>query len=69
MKTLGSLIGLLRRAWDGWVQLLGRLADWFLSPWLENVNPTEPDWAADADAARLAQAPLRARKLLHVTIL
>ena len=69
MKALRSLLALLRQAWDRWVLLLGRLADWFLSPWLENANPTGPDWAADADAARLAQTPLRARKLLHVTIL
>jgi adhesin transport system membrane fusion protein len=47
----------------------GRLIDWFLGPWLQPAQQVRLDWAADASSARLAQEPLRARKLLHVTLL
>ena len=47
----------------------GRVIDWFFAPWLQPIRSMPLDWAADAYAARLAQEPLRARKLLHVTLL
>jgi adhesin transport system membrane fusion protein len=61
----GRLVSLVH-----WIQREGgRLVDWFFEPWMRPVPTTAPDWAADAYAARLAQEPLRARKLLHVVIL
>ena len=45
------------------------MANWFLDPWLRPEQELPPGWTADATIARLAQEPLRARKLLHVTLL
>ena len=45
------------------------MVNWFLDPWLRPEQELPPGWTADATIARLAQEPLRARKLLHVTLL
>lgn len=61
--------GAARRLYDAIVRRGATLIDWFLGPWLQPVRQVPLDWAADASSARLAQEPLRARKLLHVTLL
>ena len=40
-----------------------------MDPWLRTEHALPAGWTADATIARLAQEPLRARKLLHVTLL
>ena len=58
-----------RSAWQWWVSLCTAVVNWFLDPWLRPEQELPPGWTADATIARLAQEPLRARKLLHVTLL
>ncbi len=59
----------LRAAWHWWVRQCFSVVGWFLGPWMEPASELPPGWTADATIARLAQEPLRARKLLHVTLL
>ena len=58
-----------RSAWQWWGSLCTAVVNWFLDPWLRPEQELPPGWTADATIARLAQEPLRARKLLHVTLL
>ncbi len=59
----------LRSVWNWWVRLCSSVVGWFLGPWMEPASELPPGWTTDATIARLAQEPLRARKLLHVTLL
>ena len=59
----------LRAAWQWWVGICAAVISWFIDPWLQPARELPPGWTADATIARLAQEPLRARKLLHVTLL
>jgi len=59
----------LRSAWAWWVRGCSHIVRWFLDPWLQPARELPVGWTADATIARLAQEPLRARKLLHVTLL
>lgn len=52
-----------------WLRFSRPLLDHFFGPWLEAPELVGADWAADVEAARLAQEPIRARKLLRVTFL
>ena len=59
----------LRATWNWWVRQCSSVIGWFLGPWMEPASELPPGWTTDATIARLAQEPLRARKLLHVTLL
>ncbi len=58
-----------RRILKRWIEFSGPLVDRVFRPWTQPHEPIGNDWATDANAARLAQEPLRARTLLHVTVL
>lgn len=52
-----------------WIALSRPWLDRVFARWLEGPRDERLDWAEDAHAARIARDPLRARALLHMTVL
>ena len=67
-KQLYSLISGITESSSGWSRRTRPLLDRLFARWLPPVQEASPNWASDADWARIDQEPLRARYLLRVII-
>jgi len=59
----------IQRGLSRWLALSMPVVERIFRPWMQPGPAATLDWSSDADAARLAREPLRARALLHVTVL